>query len=838
MKRGRLRVLLGAAPGVGKTYEMLAEGRRLAADGADVVVGIVETHGRAATAAQIEGLEVVPRRTVEHRQVTLSELDLDAVLARHPDIALIDELAHTNATGSRHEKRWQDVEVLRDAGIDVITTVNVQHIASLNGVALQITGVAQRETIPDAVVRGADQIEVVDLAPQSLRDRLSAGHVYPAERIDAALSNYFRLGNLTALRELALLWLADEVDSALNDYRAAQGITGAWQTRERVVVALTGGAEGETLLRRGARIAARSAGGELLAVHVSSQDGLRTVTPGALVSQRALVESLGGTYHQVVGDDTPRTLVEFARSVNATQLVLGASRRGRLRAALSGPGIGATVIGESGDIDVHMVTHAAAARTRILPRLSGGALSWHRRLLGFAVALLGGPLLSWLLVTFSSEETLTSDVLAYQLLVVIVSLIGGIWPALFAAVLSGLTLDFLFIAPEYTITIADPRHALMIVLYVVIALLVSWIVDQAARRTRIAQRAAAESELLATISGSVLRGESAIAALVSRLREAFGFAGVRVVGAGGETIASDGEPVRDGGAVVRMPVGTEGSLLELHGGDLDSAERRLLDVMVAQLAAALEHAALAETAHAADALAATDHVRTALLSAVSHDIRRPLAAAVAAVGGLRATGDALSPEDRGELLATADESLAALSRLVTDLLDVSRVQAGVLAVSLAPVDPADILLAAIDEVGLGPDDVEVALDPAVTSVVADAVLLQRVVVNVLANAHRHAPAGTRVRVSTSAFSGTAELRIVDHGTGVAPERQEEIFAPFQRLGDTDNATGLGLGLALSKGFAEGMGGALTPEDTPGGGLTMVVSLPIGPAPIGSTGGPA
>ena len=332
-RRGRLRVLLGAAPGVGKTYEMLEEGRRLRADGRDVVIGIVETHGRAATAAQADGLPVVARRTVTHRGVALSELDVDAVMARHPEIALVDELAHTNAPGSRNAKRWQDVDELLDAGIDVITTVNVQHIESLNDVVEQITGIAQRETIPDAVVRAADQIEVVDLAPQSLRDRLAAGLVYPAERIDAALSNYFRLGNLTALRELALLWLADEVDSALKLYRAEHGIEGTWQARERVVVALTGGPEGETLIRRGARIAARSAGGELLAVHVSSQDGLRSATPGALAAQRALVESLGGTYHQVVGDDVPRALVEFARSVDATQLVIGVSRRGRVAAA-------------------------------------------------------------------------------------------------------------------------------------------------------------------------------------------------------------------------------------------------------------------------------------------------------------------------------------------------------------------------------------------------------------------------------------------------------------------------------------------------------------------------
>ncbi|MCG7418643.1 DUF4118 domain-containing protein [Microbacterium sp. ACRRU] len=825
MKRGRLRVLLGAAPGVGKTYEMLEEGRRLAAEGHEVVIAIVETHGRAATAAQAEGLEVIPRREVAHRGVALAEMDLDAVLARHPRIALVDELAHTNAPGSTNEKRWQDVEAILDAGIDVITTVNVQHIASLGDVVEKITGVAQRETVPDAIVRAADQIEVVDLAPQSLRDRLAAGFVYPAERIDAALSNYFRLGNLTALRELALLWLADEVDSALQRYRVEQGIEGSWQARERVVVALTGGAEGETLVRRGARIAARSAGGELLAVHVSSQDGLRGEEPGALASQRALVESLGGTYHQVVGEDVAASLVDFARSVNASQLVIGVSRRGRLGAALTGPGIGATVIRLSGDIDVHIVNHSRAGGRFALPRLSGPALSAKRRILGFVTALVGGPLLSWLLIATGTEDSITTDVLAYQLLVVVVSLIGGIWPAVFAAVLSGLTLDFLFIDPLYTVTIDDPDHALSLVLYVIIAILVSVVVDQAARRARAARRAAAESELLATVAGSVLRGESAVPALVSRAREAFGLAGVRLVAADGSVLATDGEPLRDGRRV-ELPVGDGRARLELHGRDLDATERRLLDVVVAQLAAALERTDLAETAAEAGVLAETDQVRSALLSAVSHDLRRPLAAAVAALGGLRAAGDHLSADDRRELLETADESLATLSVLVTDLLDVSRVQAGVLAISLAPVDPADVVLAALDELDLGPDDVELSLDPDLPPLRADPVLLQRVMVNVLSNAVRFTPPGGRARVATSRLGGVAEIRVIDHGPGVAPERRDDMFAPFQRLGDTDNTVGLGLGLALSRGFAEGMGGTLTPEDTPGGGLTMVIALPV------------
>ncbi|RIK14177.1 MAG: histidine kinase [Acidobacteria bacterium] len=815
--RGRLRVLLGAAPGVGKTYAMLEEGRRLLDEGRHVVIAVVETHGRAATAAMAEGIPVLPRRSVEHRGVTLTEMDVQAVLAARPHVALVDELAHTNAPGSPREKRWEDVQDILDAGIDVVSTLNIQHIESLNDVVEEITGVPQRETVPDDILREADQIEVVDLAPSSLRERLADGLVYPAERVDAALSNYFRLGNLTALRELALLWLADEVDQALQNYRAEHGIDTPWEARERVVVTLTGGPEGETLLRRGARIAARSGGGELLAVHVSGQDGLRTSNPAALAQQRALVEKLGGTYHQVVGSDVPTALVDFARSVNATQLVLGVSRRGRLAAALTGPGIGSTVIREAGTIDVHIVTHASAGGRFTLPR-AGGALTPRRRLTGLALALVGGPLLTWILRELRTPESITSDVLSYQLLVVVVAMVGGLWPALFAAVMSGLTLDYYFIEPFHTVTVSEPLHLLALALYIVIAVLVSFMVDRSARRARAARRAAAESELLATVAGSVLRGQGAVQARVDRTQEAFGLEGVRLID-GSTVVATSGEPGH--GSSTRVPVGQRGHL-ELHGPDLEAAAQRLLKVVTAQLEAALEHSDLVETASEIGPLAASDRVRAALLTAAGHDLRRPLAAAVAAVGGLR-SARALSEADTSELLATADESLATLTRLVTDLLDVSKLQAGVLSLASTPVDAADVVLAAIDELGLGPGDIEVDL-AAVPHVRADPVLLQRVVVNLLSNAARHAPAGSRVRVSTSAFARSVEIRVIDNGPGIPPERRDDVFVPFQRLGDTDNTTGLGLGLALSRGFVEAMGGTITPEDTPGGGVTMVVAL--------------
>ena len=853
-------MLLGAAPGVGKTYTMLEEGRRLRESGKDVVVAVVETHGRAATAAVLGDLEIVPRRVVEHRGVALDEMDLEAVLARRPQLALVDELAHTNAPGGTHDKRWRDVQVLLDAGISVISTVNVQHIESLNDVVEQITGTVQRETVPDAVLRAADQLEVVDLAPQALRDRLAAGDVYPASRVDAALSNYFRLGNLTALRELALLWLADEVDSALKAYRVEHGIDSPWEARERVVVALTGGAEGETLVRRAARIAARSAGGELIAVHVSSQDGLRQGVPGALAAQRALVEKLGGTYHQVVGDDVPRALVDFARGTNASQLVIGVSRRGRVATALTGQGIGATVIRESGQIDVHIVTHDAAGRGWALPPI-GGALSRGRVLAGFALTLLGGPLLAWLLVGQRSADGIAGDVLLFQLLVSVVAVVGGLWPALVAALLSGVALDLLFIAPVYQLTISEPLHFLALVLYVVNAALVSWVVDQAARRSRAAARALAETELLATVSGSVLRGQDAVQALVERTREALGLTRVRVLqdglelagaaapepivagsgstgsgsgsrpGAGPGSSRSSARRTGEGDAVATLPAG-EGATLELTGGGLQAADRRLLVVVAAQVEAALEHSALSREAGQVAPLAEVDRMRSALLAAVGHDLRRPLAAATASISGLRQADVDWSESDREELLATAYESLESLATLVTNLLDVSRVQAGALAVSTDEVDVDEVVLGALDELGLGPADVELALRASVPPVRADRVLLQRVLVNLLDNALRFSPEGERVRISTSGFADRVEVRVVDRGPGIPPERRGEIMTAFQRLGDTDNATGLGLGLALSRGFTEAMAGTLTLDDTPGGGLTMVVSLPDVATPAG------
>jgi two-component system sensor histidine kinase KdpD len=819
---------------------MLDEGRRRRERGTDVVIGLVETHGRARTAALLDGLEVVPRRELTYRGAVFTEMDVDAVLARRPKVALVDELAHTNVLGTRNAKRWEDVRELLDAGIDVISTVNVQHLESVNDVVETITGVPQRETVPDEIVRKADQVELVDMAPEALRRRMAHGNVYAPEKIDAALSNYFRVGNLTALRELALLWVAGTVDEQLDRYRAEHGISGTWEARERVVVALTGGPEGDTLIRRATRIADRGRGADLLAVHVSPSDGLTGADPRLLGRQRALVESLGGSYHQVVGDDVPTALLDFARAENATQLVLGASRRSRF-AQLLGPGIGVTTTKLSGSIDVHMVTHEEAGKGGRLPRL-GQALTLRRRLLGCAVALALLPLLTLVLANLRGSLNLTSDVLLFLLAVVAAALVGGIWPALLTAVAGSALLNYYFTAPLHHWTITERNNVLAHVVFVAVAAMVSSVVDLAARRRRHAARASTEAAILSTLAGSVLRGEEALPALLERVRETFGMTSVTLLerdGRDGGDERADGRGWREVHSVgpapcrrpeegdTEVPIG-DNLALALRGRPLPAEDRRLLIAFAAHAAVALERRRLAEEAAEARPLVEADRVRTALLAAVSHDLRTPLASAKAAVSSLRSRHIAWTPPEQAELLATADESLDRLTRLVENLLDMSRLQAGALSVFPRPVGLDDIVPRALDEFGAAGRSITIRISDDVPAVHADPVLLERVVANLASNALRHSPPGTPPLVAASCIGNRVELRVVDRGQGIPTDDRDRVFQPFQRLGDRDNTTGIGLGLALSRGLIEAMGGTLTPEDTPGGGLTMVVALPATP----------
>jgi len=841
--RGELRIYLGSAAGVGKTYAMLNEGHRRAERGTEVVVAFVETHGRPQTEAQIGDLEVVQRARLPYRGTTFEELDLAAVLARRPEVALVDEFAHTNVPGSANEKRWQDVEQLLAAGIDVISNVNIQHLESLNDVVQKITGVPQRETVPDAVVRAASQVELVDMTPEALRRRMAHGNIYQPEKIDAALTHYFRVGNLSALRELALLWLADKVDEGLQRYRAAHDIHGTWEARERVVVALTGGPEGETLIRRAARIAARSTGGDLLAVHVTRSDGLTGADPAALAAQRRLAEALGGTYHQVVGENVPEALLTFARAENATQLVLGASRRKWLSALLTGPGVSMRTIRDSGDIDVHIVTHAEMGRGRGLPRTQGG-LPLRRQLAGYVLAVALMPMLTVGLAWLRHQVNLTSDVLLFLVAVISVALVGGFIPAVVAAILGSLLLNYYFTPPIHLFTISEGNNVLALIIFIAVAIVVSSVVDSAARRSKQAARASAESELLVTTAGSVLRGQQALAAVLNRVREAFGMDSVTLLERDADQpedrraaarrwvpVASAGEPPLQSpeGADAEVPV-TDRLVLALRGRPLAATDRRVLGAFAAYAATALEQERLAAAAEAARPIAAADRMRTALLAAVSHDLRTPLAAAKAAVTSLRATDVQWAPADRDELLATADESLDRLAHLVDNLLDLSRLQAGALAVFPRPADLAEIVARSLDDLGPAGRAVAVAIPEDLPEVAVDPGIAERIIANLTANALRYSPAGTPPTLSGSALLDRVELRVIDRGPGIPEEDWSRMFVPFQRLGDTDNTTGVGLGLALSRGLAEATGGTLEPEETPGGGLTMTLSLPAAPGP--------
>jgi two-component system sensor histidine kinase KdpD len=824
---------------------MLGEGHRRTERGADVVVAFAESHGRPQTAALLDGLEVVPRKTIEYRGSTFQEMDIDAVLARHPEIALVDEFAHTNVPGSRNEKRWQDVEELLDAGIDVISAVNIQHLESLKDVVEKITGVPQRETVPDAIVRAADQVEMVDMTPEALRRRMAHGNIYPPEKIDAALTNYFRAGNLSALRELALLWLADKVDEGLQQYRTEHKIQGAWEARERVVVALTGGPEGKTLIRRAARIAARSSGGDLLAVHVTKSDGLTGADPAALAAQRRLAESVGGTYHQVVGDNVPEALLAFARAENATQLVLGASRRSWLSAALTGPGIGSRTIRGSGDIDVHIVTHSEMGKGRGLPRHSGG-ITRRRQIAGYMLAAALAPLLTLTLTSMHGSLNLTSDVLIYLTWVIVVALVGGFMPALLAAIAGSLLLNYYFIPPVHKLTIAQRNNALALGVFIVVGLVVSSVVDTAARRTKQAARASAESELLATTAESVLRGQQGLTALLDRIREAFGMDSVTLLertSANGQQsadasrlrpLAASWRPVASCGdcpltrpeeADVEIPVADTLSLA-LRGRTLPASDRRVLGAFATYAAVALDQQRLAAQAEAAKPIAAADRMRTALLAAVSHDLRTPLASAKAAVTSLRSPDVDWDAEDHDELLATADESLDRLTHLVDNLLDMSRLQAGALSLFPRPVGLDEIVSRALDNLEPAAGRVAVDIPESLPEISVDPAILERVIVNLTENALRYSPKDKPPLLTASALGDRVELRVVDRGPGIPEQDRDRMFVPFQRLGDTDNTTGVGLGLALSRGLTEAMGGTLTPEETPGGGLTMTVSVPV------------
>ena len=831
-RRGDLRIYLGAAPGVGKTCGMLGEAHRRLERGTDVVAAVIETHGRKKVGELIEGIEVIPPHYISYRGTLFPELDVEAVLRRRPEVALVDEYAHSNVPGSVNSKRWQDIETLLDAGITVISTLNIQHLESLNDVVAQITGVEQRETVPDEIVRKAAQIELVDITPEALRRRLAHGNVYPPERIDAALSNYFRTGNLTALREIALLWLADQVDSALAKYRADKKITDMWEARERVVVAVTGGPESETLVRRASRIASKSSA-QLMVVHVVRGDGLSSVSPREMGKVRELAASIGATVHTVVGDDVSTALLDFARETNATQLVIGSSRRSRW-ASMFSEGIGAATIKDSGKIDVHMVTHEQANRGLAFASISPRA----RQIVSWLAALT----VPWAILAITQRWLdpvldIGGKTAIFFAGVIAVALFGGVAPALLSGLLSGALLVYFLTDPRYSFAVDNPSNAVTIVVLLGVAMAIAVLVDAAASRAREARRATQEAELLALFAGSVLRGAD-LATLLERVREAYSQRAVclvRDVNGRPQPVASVGKDpcATVDSADTAVKVGDEEFWMLLSGRALTGRDRRVLSVVATQAAGLLKQSELAAEAGKVQSLAEADELRRLLLSALGHDLRTPLTAAKAAVSSLRAEDVWFSPEDTAELLATVEESIDQLTALVANLLDSSRLAAGVVRPQLSEVYLEEVVQRALVGIGkrttvVGRGSLDrVKVEVGGTIAMADAGLLERVLANVIDNALHYAPK-SMVRVNAGQVAGRVLINVVDEGPGVAKGAAEQMFEPFQRLGDTDNSTGLGLGLSVAKGFVEAMGGTIAATDTPGGGLTILVDLEAAP----------
>jgi two-component system sensor histidine kinase KdpD len=748
---------------------MLLEGRRQRGQGVDCVIGFIEPHGRRATQELVDGLEVVPRRYVRHRGGVLSEMDTAAVLARRPQLALVDELAHTNAPGSRNPKRWQDVQELLDAGIDVLTTLNIQHLESLGDVLTEITGVEQRETLPDAVVRQADELELVDLSPEALRRRMVAGDVYPPDRIDAALSHYFRPGNLTGLRELALLWVADRVDEGLRRYRSEHGISASWEARERIVVGVSGGPESEGLIRRAARLSARTPGSDLMAVCVARSDGRLGADPATLATLRSFVEGLGGSWHQVVGADVSSALAQFARHENATQMVIGVSRPSAGWKLLTGREVVSRRLSRlDTTLDVHAVTDKTPARfaTR-LPQLSG--VSPRRRLRALALMAVLLPAVTILLGPVRSRLSLPSDLLVYLLVIVLIAMVGGWYPGLVAAVVSAAAADFFLTPPLYSLRVALFNDAVALVVYVAVAVLVSWTVEVSARRRRLAARSSAEAAVLTSMAEALLRGHGELPRLLELVRETFGLEGLSVLER--RTAAARGQPGDKGGWVVSASCGNRppespeqatvqveldaSSVLGGRGPALSAADLEIFTACAAQIAEYLGQRRLSQRAAGAEQRAESERTRTALAAAAGRALADGVESAKRAVATLRAIPAAAR---EGEPIDTLERAVDRIGVLANQLDDVARARAGALDVRIRQVDVAEVVAAALDELGPGDHAVDVVLPEDMPNVVSDAAVLTRVVTALAANAIRLSSPGGTPTITATLCGDRVEIR--------------------------------------------------------------------------------
>jgi two-component system, OmpR family, sensor histidine kinase KdpD len=868
---GKLRIFVGAAPGVGKTYEMLQQARARKKDGYDVVIGLVETHGRRETEALLEGLETVPRRHVDYKGQQLDEMDLDAIIARRPQIALVDELAHTNVEGSRHPKRYLDVEELMRHGIDVYTTVNIQHIESLNDVVAQITHVRVRETVPDAVFDRADAVELVDLTPDDLIQRLKEGKVYVPRQAERALEHFFSPANLTALRELALRRTAERVDEELLTEMQAHAIQGPWAAGERILVCVSEDPRCAGLVRYAKRLADRLHG-FWTAVYVEGRRAVQLSEEerDRIADTLRLAEALGGepitlpASGRSIADD----VIAYAQANNVTQIVIGKSARTRWFEILHGSVVH-DLVRRSGNISVHVIAGDTITGNPIAKKSvraaerddTFNARPYVAATVAVAGALAFGKLIdSWVGVGNVDLVFLTA--------IVAIAVRFGLWPSLFASVGSALVYNFFFLPPIYTLTITDPANVVAFGLFTLVAVIVSSVAARGRAQAVAAMERARTTESLYSFSRKLAGAGTLDDVLWATAYQTALMLKVRVVlllPEGGSIVVKGGYPPEDilddadiaaakwawendraagrgsdtlpGAKRLFLPMHTGRGAVGVMGIDSDKSgplltpdQRRLLDALGDQGALAIERVRLVEEMDRVERAAETERLRSALLTSISHDLKTPLAAVLGAAGALRDFGDKLGDAEKADLLATIIDESERLNRFIANLLDMTKLESGAISPNVALHDVGEIVGSALRRASriLSRHQVELELAPDLPMLELDAVLFEQVLFNLLDNAAKYAPPETTVHIQSWRSGDSVCLRVLDQGSGIAATDLDHIFDKFYRAQKTDQVrAGTGLGLAISRGFVEAMHGTIVAANrTDRSGAAFTISLPI------------
>jgi two-component system, OmpR family, sensor histidine kinase KdpD len=863
-KRGKLKIFLGYAAGVGKTYAMLEAAHQRREEGLDVVIGYIETHKRIETEELVAGLEIIPRKRSEYHGVELTEMDVDAILARQPRLLLVDELAHLNAPGSRHPKRYQDVDELLTAGIDVYTTLNVQHLESLNDIVAQITGTLVRETIPDSVIDSATEIELVDLPPDELLNRLREGKVYIPEQAARAIEEFFRKGNLTALREMAMRRAAERVDDQMRAYMQTRAIPGPWHATERLLVCISPNTLGERLVRSTRRLA-DELNAEWFAVYVETpeHEHLSQASRDQVSHTMRLAEELGARTKTLPLSQTAPgvagTLLQYAHKHNVTKIVAGKPLRPVWQEWLHGS-IVEQLIRRSGNIDVYVISSTDAGK------LPAEEAVWqpHRPYLRYVWSILLVAAATFLSALLGREISPTNLVMVYLLTVVISAVYLGRGPAILASILGVLSFDFFFVPPFFTFKVSDAEYLLTFAGLLIVGWVISYLTARAREQANAAERREADTAALYALSRDLAAAdgmEAVLKAIQTHIEQAFGRAVVVYLADGGKlqpnALAADVQPGETETAIAqwafkngesagrgtntlpgadfrfiplktaRRTVGVLGVKPKESESLLSPDQRRLLEAFASQSAQAIERVQLAEQARQIKLLQAAEKLQNALLNSISHDLRTPLVSITGALSALM-SDDTLEATARHSLVVTAREEADRLNRFVGNLLDMTRLESGALQVKREPCDVQDLIGASLGQMEDRFMERQIQLDvsPDIPLVGMDFVLIVQVLINLLDNALKYSPDNSPLDIHADLHYGEIQVAVMDHGIGIPPEDLSRVFDKFYRVQRPEQVTGTGLGLAISKGIVEAHGGRIWASERDGGGTVISFTLPL------------